>query len=78
MKEYTEFCSACRQIKLTKYLLHGELQLLLLPMGPKQDWMMDFITGLPSIKLIDIIFNAIFVVVDKYIKFVKYILSRKD
>lgn len=78
MKEYTEFCSACKQIKFIKHLLHGELQLLLLPMGLRQDWMMDFITGLFSNKLMNIVFNAILIVVDRYIKFVKYIPSCKD
>ena len=78
VKKYVEFCSACRRIKPTKHLLHSELQLLPLPMGPKQDWTMDFTIGLLPSKLMGIVFDAIFVVVDGYTKFAKYILFYKD
>ena len=78
VKKYVKSCSACRQIKSTKYLLHNELQLLPLPMGPRQDWTMDFIIGLPLSKLMGIVFDAIFVVVDGYTKFARYILFHED
>ena len=78
MKEYVKFCSACRQIKPTRHLPHDELQSLSFPMGPKQDWTMDFITGLSPSKLIDIVFDAILVVVIRYTKFARYISSRED
>ena len=78
VKKYVESYSTCRWIKPTRHLLYGELQSFLLPMGPRQDWIMDFITGLPLSKLIGIIFNAILVVVDRYTKFARYILSRED
>ena len=39
---------------------------------------MDFITDLPLSKLMGIVFDAILIVVDRYIKFAKYIPSCKD
>ena len=78
VKEYIEFCSAYRQIKPTRHLLHGELQSLLLSIGPRQDWTIDFITSLLPSKLMSIIFNTILVIVDRYTKFTRYILSCKD
>ena len=61
-----------------RHLPHGELQSLLLLIEPRQDWRMDFITGLSPSKLMNIIFDAILVVIDKYTKFARYILSCKD
>ena len=45
VKEYVKLYLACRQIKSTRHLPHSKLQSLLLLIKPRQDWMMDFITG---------------------------------
>ena len=78
MKEYVESYLAYRRIKPTRHLPHGELQLFPLFMGLRQDWTMDFITGLPLSKLMGIVFDAISVIVNKYTKFARYIPSCKD
>ena len=78
VKKYVESCSACRWIKFTKHLPHSKLQLLLLLIGSRQNWTMDFIIGLPPSKLMDIVFDTILMVVDRYTKFARYIPSRKD
>ena len=78
VKEYVKSYLACRQIKPTKHLLHDELQSLLLSIRLRQDWTIDFITGLPPSKLMGIVFDAILVVVNRYTKFARYIPSCED
>jgi hypothetical protein len=47
---------------------YGELELLLVPIGPFKTIIIDFITGLPVARYQNSIYDIILVVVDIYIK----------
>ena len=71
-------CYTCRLTKLRRHLLHGELQLLPISIGPRKNWIMDFITGLLPCTRRKSIYDSILVVVDQYTKYAKYISAKKD
>lgn len=65
-------------MKLTKHLLYGELQSFPMPKGPRKDWTLNFITDLPLSLRKGSAFDAILVIVNRYIKYSTYIPVRKD
>ena len=71
-------CHASRLIKPRRHLPHDELQLLLILMGLKKDWIIDFITELPLCMKRKSMYDSILIVVDRYTKYAKYIPVRKN
>jgi len=59
---------------VTRHRLYGEMQALLLPAGPWQEIIIDFIVKLPLSKRGDSISNSILVIVDRYTKIAKYFI----
>ena len=78
VQKYTKSCKTCKQAKPTCHLPNGQLQPLLLPKGPQQDWTMDFITELSPSTRRSSVYNTILVVVDRYIKYARYIPAWKN
>ena len=77
IQEYIKNCAMCRQVKPTRHLPYGEFQSLPFPMKPRQDWIMDFITGLPLSLQRDSKFDVILVVVNKFTKYSIYLPARE-
>ena len=73
IQEYIKSCATYRQVKLMRHLLYRELQSLPFPIGPRQDWTMDFITRLPLSLWRGSKFDAILVVVDRFTKYSIYL-----
>ena len=78
IQEYVESCVTCRQVKPTQHLPYRELQSLPFLMGPRQNWTMDFIMGLPPSLQRGSEFNAILVVVNRFTKYSIYLFAQKD
>ena len=78
IREYIKSCVTYRQVKSTRHLSYGELQSLLFLIGPRQDWIMDFITGLPPSLQRGFKFDAILVVVDRFTKYSIYLPAQED
>ena len=78
VQKYVNACHACELTKPKRHLPHGKLQSLSIPMGPRKDWTMDFITGLPLCMRRKSVYDLILVIVNRYTKYAKYIPVRKD
>ena len=78
VKHYVDTCTRCHQVKAVRHRPFGELESLPVPLGPRQNWALDFITDLPPSIRRTLIFDAILVIVDRYTKYARYIAARKD
>ena len=78
VKHYVDTCTRCHQVKAVRHRPFGELESLPVPLGPRQNWTLDFITDLPPSIRRTLIFDAILVIVDRYTKYARYIAARKD
>ena len=78
VREYVMSCSKCHQVKPARHKPFGVLQPLPRPKGPRQAWSMDFITDLPPSLRRGTAYDAILVIVDRFTKYSRYILARKD
>ena len=73
VKKYVKDCKASNCTKAARCKSYGLLQLLPAPSGPWKDIIMDFITDVPPSHGVDgKAYNAILIVVDRYIKLAKY------
>src|SRR5207248_5191267 len=73
IREYITTCSVCQNIAIPKHKPYGKLKPLLVPLGPWQEVLLDFITQLPKSYIGTAEYNAILVVVDHYTKMAKFI-----
>ena len=78
IKSYVKSCDICQRTKVLRHRPYGEMVALPLPDRPWKEISMDFITGLPPSVRYDGVYDAIFVVVDRYTKFARYLPTRKD
>jgi hypothetical protein len=65
-------------VAVHRYREYGELEPLLVPIGPFKTIIIDFIIGLPAARYQNGVYNIILVVVDIYTKWALYILYIKD
>ena len=73
IKRYVNDCKTCNCTKAEGHKPYGLLQSLLALSGPWKDITIDLITGMPSSLRVDGKgYDAILVVVDRYIKLAKY------
>ena len=66
-------CSVCQNIAIPRHKPYGKLKSLLVPLGPQQEVLLDFITQLPTLYIGTAEYNTILVVVDYYTKMAKFI-----
>lgn len=78
VRNYCGSCLNCRHAKTLQHKPYGKLQLLSMPMGPRKNWTMDFITKLLLNLLQDTTYDSILIVVDRYAKYLIYILAQED
>lgn len=73
VREYVKTCQVCQRIVVKRHSPYGKLSSPRLPTRPWQEITCDFITGLPPSRGSDLrVFDAIFVVVDRYTKVARY------
>ena len=77
VKEYVDTCDICQRVKVKRHRPYSELNALLQPTGLLKEITMDFITDLPPSKQKGNVYDAILVVVDRFIKGVRYIPTTK-
>jgi transposase InsO family protein len=68
--EYVKTCDTCQRNKFHRHKPYGSLQQLPVVTKPHQQLTLDFVTGLPPIKIGEEIVNCILVVVDRFTKIV--------
>ncbi len=78
VKEYIDICDTRHRIKSVRHKAHGQLQAPPPPRAPSTDLTMDFITDIPPCKHHGVVYDSIFVFVDRYTKMVRYIPTRMD
>lgn len=66
-------CDVYQRIKVPRHRPYSALGSLPIATSPWKKISIDFITGLPLSKLKGVVYNAILVVVDRFIKMVRYI-----
>jgi len=77
VKKYVSSCDICQRVKASRHCSYGEMQALPHPNGSWEKVTMDMITGLPSSKHSNSIYDVILMVVDRYIKMTWYISISK-
>ena len=71
--EYVKTCDICQRTKAPRHKPYGELQSLPISKDPWKEITMDFVTGLPPSKRGGVVYDSIFVVVDRCTKMARYI-----
>ncbi len=77
VKKYVFSCNICQRVKALKHHSYGEMQALPHSNSLWEKVTMNMITGLPSSKRSNSIYDAILMVVDRYIKMTQYISISK-
>jgi hypothetical protein len=77
VKKYVFSCDICQRVKAPRHHSYGEMQALPHSNGSWEEVTMNMITGLPSSKHDNSVHDAILVIVDRYIKMVRYISTNK-
>ena len=78
VRDYVGSCAVCQRSKAPRHKPYGTLNSLPVPEAPFEELTMDFITGLPPVKLRSEVVDAILVVVDRYSKMAWYIPASKE
>ena len=71
--EYVKTCDICQRTKAPRHKPYGELASLPVSKNPWREITMDFVTGLPPSKRGGVVYDSIFVVVDRCTKMARYI-----
>ncbi len=77
VKKYVSSCNICQRVKAFRHYLYGEMQTLPHPNSFWEKVIMNIITGLPSSKHSDSVYDVILMIVDCYIKMTQYISISK-
>ena len=77
VKQYVEFCMTCRKIKTVKHRFYEFLNFLFMSENSRKNWIMNFITDLFFSSHRKIINDSILIIMNRYIKFAKYISTKK-
>ena len=78
IKEYVETCFNCIKTKTFKHQFYNLLQFLSISKKFKQKWILNFITNLFSNIRRKTSYDSIFVVINRYFKFARYIVAKKN
>jgi hypothetical protein len=77
VKKYVFSCNICQRVKVFKHHSYDEMQTLPHSNSLWEKVIMNMITGLPSSKHSDSVYDAILMIVDRYIKMTQYISISK-
>ena len=78
IKKYVNICSNCVKTKTFKHKFYDLLQFLSVSKKFKQEWILNFITNLFSNVRRKTNYDSIFVVMNRYFKFARYIVAKKN
>ena len=78
VRDYCATCDICQRMKVPRHRPYGLIQPLPRPEKAWQDISLDFIVGLPPSKRRRKVYNAVLMVVDRYLKMVQYIPCSGD
>ena len=73
VKKYVRFCNICQRTKISRYKSYKKLNSLLALKKSWKEIIINFITRLFSSKRRDVVYDFILMIVDRYIKMIKYI-----
>lgn len=75
--EYIRTCDVCQRVKVQRHKPYGAMGKFTLPSRPFQHVSFDMIVKLPSSRRYGEFFDSIFVVCDRYTRFVRYVPCRE-
>jgi hypothetical protein len=78
IKQYVDVCTRCYQIKASRHKFYEKLQLLSMSSELRQHWTLNFITDFSSSIRWVLFFDAILIIIDRYTKYARYILTRMN
>ena len=78
IKKYVDICLNCVKTKTFKHKFYNLLQFLSISKKFKQEWILNFITNLFLNVCCKTNYNSIFVVMNRYFKFARYIVAKKN
>ena len=73
IKKYVHFCNICQRTKISRHKSYNEFNSLF---ALKKSWkkiIMNFVIELFSNKRRDVVYNSILMIINRYIKMIKYI-----
>ena len=73
IKKYVRFCNICQRIKISRHKLYEKLNLLFAFKKSWKEIIMNFIMKLSSNKKRDVVYDSILMIINRYIKMIKYI-----
>ena len=73
IKKYVNICDVCQRVKVKRYRFYNELRALFILKGPWKEITMNFITNLLLSKYKHCVYDAILIVMNRYIKIIVYI-----
>ncbi len=74
MTSYVKICDVYQRIKVLKHKSYNELKFLFIFTKSWKEIIMNFVTNLSSSKRREVVYNSIFVIINRCIKMIKYIL----
>jgi len=77
VKEYIDTCDICQRVKIKRHLSYDELRSLFQSTDSWKEIIMNFITDLSSSKWKEIVYDSILVIVDCYMKMMRYLFMKK-
>ena len=78
IKKYVDICSNCVKTKTFRHKFYDLLQFFSVSKEFKQEWILNFITNLSSSVRRKTNYDSIFVMMNRYFKFARYIVARKN
>jgi hypothetical protein len=78
VREYIDSCFKCLQFKLTRHKSYELLESLSVAEKSRRHWIMNFIIDLSSSRYRDLVYDAILIMIDRFIKYSRYISVRKN
>ncbi len=76
IREYIETYNTCHRIKPVKHKPYGEFDSLDTLRAPFTDLTMDFIIDMPKCKHLQVVYNSVILIINRYTKMARYIAAR--
>jgi hypothetical protein len=78
VKKYVNACFACHRIKIIRHKFLEQLQSIFMFKRSRLKWIMNFITDLSFNVSRRVAYDSIFVFVDRYTKYARYVWTRQN
>ena len=77
MKDYIKSCNICERTKISRHKSYDELRAFSIATMSWKEIIINFVTSLSSSKRREVVYDLIFVIIDRCIKMIKYIFVIK-